>query len=89
MLFVAYANGANDKFKGVATLGAALTVMLATQIGMPVSTTHVSCGALFGIGIANGQVHWNMIRTILMAWLLTVPVAALLSAGVYLSLGQL
>ena len=64
-------------------------VIFASRWGMPVSTTHVSCGALFGIGIANGQAHWNMIRTILMAWLLTVPVAALLAAGVYLSLRQL
>ena len=45
---------------------------------MPVSTTHVSCGALFGIGIANGQARWQMIRTILLAWVLTLPTAALL-----------
>jgi PiT family inorganic phosphate transporter len=48
----------------------------------------VSCGALFGIGIANGQAHWKMIRTILMAWLLTLPTAALLSAGAYVSISQ-
>ncbi|HWP22928.1 MAG TPA: hypothetical protein VNM15_01930 [Candidatus Binatia bacterium] len=56
-LFVGYANGANDNFKGVATL--------------------------FGIGIANGQARWSMIRTIVLAWLLTLPTAALLSAGIY------
>jgi PiT family inorganic phosphate transporter len=50
---------------------------------MPVSTTHVSCGALFGIGVANGQARWRVIRTILLAWVLTLPVAALLSAGFY------
>jgi len=64
-------------------------VILASKWGLPVSTTHVSCGALFGIGIANGQAHWKMIRTILMAWLLTLPTAAVLSAGVYLLLRQL
>ena len=65
MLFVAYANGANDNFKGVATL--------------------------LGSGAANGQARWGVIRTIMLAWLLTLPVAALLSAtalaccGIFLS----
>jgi len=59
-------------------------VIFASGWGMPVSTTHVSCGALFGIGIANRRARWAMIRTILMAWVLTLPTAALLSAGVYL-----
>jgi PiT family inorganic phosphate transporter len=63
-------------------------VIFASKWGMPVSTTHVSCGALFGIGIANGRARWTMIRTILMAWLLTLPTAALLSAGVYAFLRQ-
>ena len=43
-------------------------------------------GALFGIGIANGQAHWKMIRTILMAWLLTLPTAAILSAATFILL---
>jgi PiT family inorganic phosphate transporter len=58
-------------------------VIWASKWGVPVSTTHVSCGALFGIGIANGQAHWHVIRTILFAWFLTLPVAAALSAGCY------
>jgi inorganic phosphate transporter, PiT family len=72
-----------------ANLVTSFLVIFASKWGLPVSTTHVSCGALFGIGIANGEAHWQMIRTILMAWLLTLPAAALLSAGVYLSLRQL
>lgn len=56
-------------------------VIFASKLGLPVSTTHVSCGALFGIGVANGQAQWRVIRTILLAWVLTFPVAAL-SAGV-------
>lgn len=64
-------------------------VLGASGWGVPVSTTHVSCGALFGIGIANGEARWRMIRTILLAWLLTLPAAALLSAGVYLSIDEL
>jgi PiT family inorganic phosphate transporter len=58
-------------------------VIVASKWGLPVSTTHVSCGALFGIGMANGQARWPMIRTILCAWLLTLPTAALLSAACY------
>ena len=64
-------------------------VIFASKWGMPVSTTHVSCGALFGIGIANGRAQSHVIRAILLAWLLTFPMAALFSAGVYLLVRQL
>lgn len=60
-----------------ANLVTSFLVIFASKWGMPVSTTHVSCGALFGIGVANGQARWNVIRTILLAWLLTLPMAAL------------
>jgi PiT family inorganic phosphate transporter len=72
-----------------ANLVTSVLVIFASKWGMPVSTTHVSCGALFGIGIANGQARWKMIRTILMAWLLTLPLAALLSASVFVVFRQL
>ncbi|MEO6163672.1 MAG: inorganic phosphate transporter [Candidatus Binatia bacterium] len=65
----------------VANLATSFLVIVASKWGMPVSTTHVSCGALFGIGIANGRAQWSMIRTILLAWVLTLPTAALLSAA--------
>jgi inorganic phosphate transporter, PiT family len=71
-----------------ANLVTSLLVIFASKWGMPVSTTHVSCGALFGIGIANGQACWNMIRTILVAWLLTLPTAGLLSASAYVLVRQ-
>ncbi|MBM4299130.1 MAG: inorganic phosphate transporter [Deltaproteobacteria bacterium] len=67
-----------------ANLVTSFLVIFASKWGMPVSTTHVSCGALFGIGIANGQARWAVIRTILLAWVLTLPTAALLSAASYL-----
>ena len=51
-------------------------VMIASRLGMPVSTTHVSCGSLFGIGLVNGHCHLNVIGQILLAWLATLPVAA-------------
>jgi PiT family inorganic phosphate transporter len=66
-----------------ANLVTSCLVICASKWGLPVSTTHVSCGALFGIGLASGQAHWRVIRTILLAWLLTLPTAALLSAGCY------
>jgi PiT family inorganic phosphate transporter len=61
-------------------------VIFASKWGLPVSTTHVSCGALFGIGITNGQARWQVIRTILCAWIVTLPTAGVLSAACYLSL---
>ncbi len=57
-------------------------VVLASLLGLPVSTTHVCCGTLFGIGWVNGEGHWKMIRAIVMAWLSTLPVAAAIGAMV-------
>lgn len=69
-----------------ANLVTALLVIFASRFGMPVSTTHVSCGSLFGIGLVNGKAHWKIIGGIISAWVLTLPVAALLSAGFYFGL---
>ena len=55
-----------------------LIVIGASQLGVPVSTTHVSCGSLFGIGTITKQAHWGSILKIVMAWLVTLPVAAVL-----------
>ena len=51
-------------------------VILASFAGMPVSTTHVASGAIFGIGVWTGDADWTLIRTILLAWVVTLPVAA-------------
>jgi len=59
----------------------AALVSLASPLGLPVSTTHVSCGALFGIGALSGQARWRTIVHILAAWVTTVPISALLAAG--------
>ena len=50
----------------------------ASHLGMPVSTTHVSCGALFGIGAVTGEARWKSIASISLAWLITLPLGALL-----------
>ncbi len=55
-------------------------VIGASNLGMPVSTTHVSCGSLFGIGAVTRQANWRTIYNILLAWVITLPVAAVLGA---------
>ncbi len=67
-----------------ANLVTALLVSSASRFGLPVSTTHVSVGSLFGIGLVNGTARVKMILTILLAWVTTLPLGASLGAGVYL-----
>ncbi len=57
-------------------------VIAASRYGLPVSTTHVSCGSLFGIGTVTGQAQWRTIGSILLAWGITLPVAGLLAAAI-------
>ncbi len=66
----------NDGQAFTANLVTAFCVLVASRFGVPVSTTHVSCGSLFGIGIVNRKAHVGMIGTILAAWVTTLPVAA-------------
>jgi len=63
-----------------ANLVTAALVILASRFGLPVSTTHVSCGSLFGIGAVTRQAQWKTIGTVLLAWGVTLPMAALLAA---------
>ena len=63
-----------------ANVSAASLVTLASFFGLPVSTTHVSVGAIIGIGAQSKDANKKMIRNIALAWLLTLPVAALGSA---------
>ena len=60
-------------------------VTVASLLGSPVSTTHVSVGSLFGIGLVNRTARWKTILSILLAWVTTLPMGALLAAGVYLA----
>jgi len=66
----------------VANAGTSLLVLLATPLGLPVSTTHVSTGALMGIRWANRTrpAEADALRGILLAWVVTLPAAALLAA---------
>lgn len=65
----------------VANLITGTLVIGASNVGLPVSTTHVSCGALFGIGAVTRQAHWKIIGEILLAWAITLPVAVVLGAS--------
>ena len=66
-----------------ANLITGLLVTTASLHGMPVSTTHVSVGAIFGIGAATQKGDHRIIRQILLSWILTLPVAAICSAVIY------
>jgi PiT family inorganic phosphate transporter len=66
-----------------ANLSAGSLVMAASLVGLPVSTTHVTVGSLVGIGLMNGKADLSVIRTILLSWVATLPLAAGLSAIVY------
>jgi PiT family inorganic phosphate transporter len=64
-----------------ATLGAAATIVFASGTGLPISTTHTLVGAVLGVGLARGigALNTNVIRTIFMSWIVTLPAGAGLS----------
>lgn len=64
-------------------------VIGASLLGLPVSTTHVSCGTLFGIGAATQQARWKSIMGILLAWITTLPIAGLLGALAFAILSRI
>ncbi len=66
-----------------ANLITGLIVIGASGLGLPVSTTHITCGSLFGIGTVTRQGHLGMIGKILTGWVTTLPVAAILGAVSY------
>lgn len=70
----------NDGQGFTANAVTSLIVVAASRYGLPVSTTHVSCGALMGIGAVSGEANWRMILRILGAWVITLPVGAALGA---------
>ena len=66
-----------------ANLTTAVLVLFASRLGVPVSTTHVSCGSLFGIGAVTGQGHPQTITRVILSWVATLPLAALLGVAAY------
>ena len=66
-------------------------IVIASGLGLPVSTTQTMVGAILGVGLARGLMALNMrvIKGIFISWLITLPAGALLAAGYFLALQQL
>ncbi|CAI5452289.1 unnamed protein product [Caenorhabditis angaria] len=64
--------------------GAAMTALIASKVGLPISTTHCLVGSVVAVGcIRSGEgVKWGIFRNIVISWLVTVPVAGLISAAI-------
>jgi PiT family inorganic phosphate transporter len=74
-----YSQGAAAELVAMSTIG------LADFLGMPVSTTHVLSSGVAGTMAANKSgLQWSTVRSILLAWVLTLPVAIVLSGGLFL-----
>ena len=71
-----------------ATLAAASTVVLASRIGLPVSTTHIAVGAVIGVGLARGvgAIDLRVIGGIVVSWHVTLPVGGILAALFFFTL---
>ena len=69
-----------------AELAAAAVVMGASTMGLPVSSTHTLVGAVLGIGIVNRDTNWALMKPIALAWIITLPAAAAMSAISYIVL---
>ncbi len=63
----------------------ALTLFGSTELGIPVSTTHTITGAIIGVGVKKGKsaVKWGVTKKIFWAWVLTIPISALIGAATY------
>lgn len=64
-----------------AELGAAITILLASKLGLPISTTHALIGAVLGVGIARGikALNLQIVKEIVVSWIVTIPLCALFS----------
>ncbi len=72
-----------------ANLVTGFLVIFASRFGVPVSTTHVSVGSIFGIGLASKRLNTGIMLEIVLSWFITLPIAAIFSAGAYWMLVRL
>jgi PiT family inorganic phosphate transporter len=72
-----------------AETGGAITLFTATYLGVPVSTTHTITGAIVGVGAARrtSAVRWGVARRIVIAWIVTMPMAGLIAGLIYAGSG--
>jgi inorganic phosphate transporter, PiT family len=68
-----------------AEAGGAMALFLATYFGIPVSTAHTIIGAIVGVGAARktAAVRWNIASDVILAWIVTLPAAALFRSAFY------
>jgi PiT family inorganic phosphate transporter len=68
-----------------AETGGAISLFLATNLGIPVSTTHTITGAIIGVGSTRRvrAVRWGVAGNVVIAWILTIPASALMAAGAW------
>lgn len=66
-------------------LASAGSVLVANLTGAPVSTTHVVVGSVMGVGASDQyrMVHWSMVKQIIISWVITIPLSAVVSAAIY------
>ncbi len=71
-----------------AEFGAATTILIASKLGLPISTTHCLVGAVLGVGFARGMraLNLNMLRDIALSWIITVPASAAMSVLLFYAL---
>ncbi len=74
-----------------AEFGAAATILIASRLGLPISTTHTLVGAVIGVGMARGieAINLGTIRDIITSWIVTIPIGALLTCVFFLGLKTL
>ncbi len=74
-----------------AQTGGVAVLFMTAGLGIPASTTHVISGSVMGVGVAKNaaRVNWSTVREFAIAWILTIPAAAALSAATYFALGFL
>jgi len=74
-----------------AEFGAATVVLVCSRLGIPVSTTHASVGTVIGVGLARGitAINLRVIRNIIFSWLLTFPLSAVFTVGIYLVISNI
>ena len=66
-------------------LSAALTIIMASRVEIPVSTTHCQVGSIIGCGLVGGikNIQWSLVNKIIFSWLVTLPITGFLSAGFF------
>ncbi len=74
-----------------AELGATITIILGSNLGMPISTTHTVVGAIVGIGMARGiaAINKNMLKNIFSSWVITLPAAGIATIIAFKILGSI